>query len=113
MAAFHLHITTPEGNNWDGDVLSVSAQGTEGSFGVLANHAPMIAALKPGVLKVRGEAETRYYAAGEGVLEVRLDKWVVLLTDYAEPFDTAEEARGRAQELQRTLNAVRAQKSPH
>jgi F-type H+-transporting ATPase subunit epsilon len=103
MAAFHLHITTPEGNNWDGDVVAVSAEGVEGSFGVLSNHAPMIAALKPGVLKVRGEEETYYFAAGPGVLEVRLDKWVVVLADYAEPFDTAEEARVKAKELQHQL----------
>ncbi|MDF7798685.1 ATP synthase F1 subunit epsilon [Pontiellaceae bacterium B1224] len=100
MAAFHLHITTPEGNNWDGDAVSVKANGAEGSFGVMANHAPMIAALKPGVLVVRGEDETRFYAAGEGVLEVRTDKWVVVLTDYAEPFQTLEEAKVKAKELQ-------------
>lgn len=100
MPAFHLQITTPEGNNWDGDVVAVTAGGVEGSFGVLANHAPMIAALKPGVLKVRGEEETHYYAAGEGVLEVRVDKWVVVLVDYAEPFDTQEEAKVKAKELQ-------------
>jgi F-type H+-transporting ATPase subunit epsilon len=101
MASFHLHITTPEGNNWDGDAVSVKAAGTEGSFGVLANHAPMIAALKPGILTVRGEDETiRYYATGEGVLEVRTDKMVVVLADYAEPFDTLEEAKLKTKELQ-------------
>jgi F-type H+-transporting ATPase subunit epsilon len=99
MAAFHLQITTPEGNNWDGDVVSVSAEGVEGSFGILANHAPMIAALKPGVLKVRGEENTHYYAAGEGVLEVRIDKWVVILVDYAESCSTQAEAKAKAKEL--------------
>lgn len=101
MATFHLHITTPEGNNWDGDVVAVSADGVEGSFGIMSNHAPMIAALKSGVLKVRGEEETHYYAAGEGVLEVRTDKMVVILTDYAESFPTLEEAKVKAKELQR------------
>ncbi len=100
MAAFHLHITTPEGNNWDGDVLGISAQGAEGSFGILSSHAPMIAALKPGVLKVRGEEEAHFYAAGEGVLEVRVDKRVVILLDYAEACDTLEEAQVKAKELQ-------------
>jgi F-type H+-transporting ATPase subunit epsilon len=103
MSAFHLHITTPEGNNWDGDAVSVNAWGVEGSFGVLSNHAPMIAALKPGVLTVRGEDETRYYAAGEGVLEVRIDKGVVILVDYAEAFDTLDEAKVKAKELQHQL----------
>lgn len=103
MAVFHLHITTPEGNNWDGDVESIVASGAEGSIGVMTNHAPMIAALQPGVLKVRGEDTTRYYAAGPGVLEVRLDKLVVILTDYAESFDTQKEAKSKVTELQHLL----------
>ncbi len=93
MAVFHLHITTPEGNVWDDDAEAVSACGVEGSFSVLASHAPMIAALKPGVLTVRGEDKALYYAAGEGVLEVRVDKQVVLLIDYAEPYPTEAEAK--------------------
>jgi F-type H+-transporting ATPase subunit epsilon len=102
MSLFHLHITTPEGNNWDGDVVSVTAVGPQGSFGVLANHAPMIAAVKPGVLKVRGEEDTRYYAAGEGVLEVRVDKMVVILLEYAELLPSAEEAKRKVSELQKS-----------
>jgi len=95
MPVFHLHITTPEGNVWDDDAESVVAYGSEGSFGVLANHAPMIAGLQPGVLKVQAGDQTRYYAAGDGILEVRVDKQVVLLVDYAEPFDTEAEAKQR------------------
>ena len=101
--SFHLHITTPEGNNWDGDAVSVNAWGPEVAFGILANHAPMIAALTPGVISVRGEDESRYYASGEGVLEVRVDKWVVILVDYAESFNTLEEAKLKAKELQHQL----------
>lgn len=99
MSMFHLHITTPEGRNWDGDAVSIVAQGPQGYFGVMANHAPMIAALAPGVLKVEGPEKTNYYAAGDGVLEVRLDKTVVILVDYAEPFESDEEAKAKAKEL--------------
>lgn len=100
MSTYHLHITTPEGNNWDGNAEALSACGSEGSLGILSNHAPMIAALVPGVLMVRGEKGTRYYAAGAGVLEVRIDKMVVILADYAEPFESEEEAINRVQALQ-------------
>ncbi len=93
MPQFHLHITTPEGNIWDDDADAIVAYGSEGHIGVLANHAPMIAALQPGVLKVQAGDKTQYYAAGDGVLEVRIDKEVVLLVDYAEPYPTAGEAR--------------------
>lgn len=93
MSLFHLHVTTPEGNIWDADAEAVTASGYDGSFGVLANHAPLITALKPGLLKVRVHDNTRYYAAGEGILEVRIDKEVVLLLDYAEPYPTEEDAK--------------------
>jgi len=99
MPSFHLHVTTPEGNVWDADAEAVTVCGVEGSMGILANHAPMITALKPGVLKVRAGDRTQYYAAGDGVLEVRIDKWVVLLVDYAEPYPTEAEAKKHLQSL--------------
>ena len=64
---------------------------------MLANHAPMIAALQPGVLKVRAGDTTQYYAAGDGILEVRVDKQVVLLLDYAEPYPSEAEAKAHLQ----------------
>ena len=103
MSMFNLHITTPEGDNWDGDAVSVVAQGIEGYFGVMNNHAPMIAALSPGLLKVRGPEKNHYYAAGDGVLEVRLDGKVVILADYAERFDSKDEAILKAKELHEHL----------
>jgi hypothetical protein len=48
MADFSLTIVTPEGNVFDGQVEYVSAMGIVGSLGILANHAPMICALKAG-----------------------------------------------------------------
>ena len=93
MPVFNLHITTPEGNAWDDDAEAISAFAIEGSLTVLANHAPMITVLKSGVLKVRAPDQTQFFAAGEGVLEVRVDKKVVLLVDYAEPYPSEEEAK--------------------
>ena len=51
MAAnFQLRIVTPEKILYSGDVVSLQAPGSEGSFGVLASHAPMVVALKTGSL---------------------------------------------------------------
>ena len=98
MADFSLTIVTPEGRVFEGEAESVSAVGVVGSLGVLANHAPMICALKDGAVTVHGN-ETLHYAASGGTLEVRPDKAVVLLLDYAHPCDSAEEASRKAQEL--------------
>ena len=103
MAVFSLQIISPEGDIWTGEAEAIKALGVEGSFGVLANHAPMIAALVPGAVSVRGPEETKFYAVGEGILEVRVDKRVIMLVDYAESFATPEEAKVKAKELQHML----------
>ena len=99
MANFSLQIISPEGNLFEGTADAVYATGVEGEFGVLANHVPMIAALRPGRLGVLDPGSVQNYAAREGTLEVRLDGRVVLLVDYAEPFDSEAEARSKAKEL--------------
>ncbi len=99
MSLFSLQMISPEGSIWEGEAEAVTVCGIQGSLGVWANHAPMIAALIPGTLEVRFAEESKYFAAGEGILEVRPDKRMVILIDYAESFDTKEEARLKAKEL--------------
>ncbi len=41
-----LEIITPDKKVYSGDVEAVKLPGAEGSFGVLKNHAPLIATLK-------------------------------------------------------------------
>jgi len=54
MAAhFHLSILTPEQSVFEGEVEYVEAPGSEGYFGVLANHAALVTGLAEGTLKVR------------------------------------------------------------
>ena len=93
MSVFPLQIISPEGSVWEGDTEAVTVCGIEGSMGIWANHAPMITVLIPGVIKVRTPDEKKFFAGGDGVLEVRIDKQVVLLVDYAEPYPTEEEAK--------------------
>lgn len=44
-----LTMTTPEKEFYSGDILSLNTQSDTGVFGILANHVPMIAQLKPTV----------------------------------------------------------------
>ena len=44
-----LIMLTPEKEFYSGDILSLNSQSDEGVFGILANHVPMIAQLKPTV----------------------------------------------------------------
>ncbi len=81
-----LELLTPEGKIFSGEVYGVQMPGVTGSFEVLQNHAPMIAALQQGKLKVlqdklHGGTET-YYSIQGGFAEV-LDNKVTVLAEGA------------------------------
>ena len=48
MATFHFDLVSPEQLVFSGEVEHVVVPGTEGEFGVLAGHAPLIAMLRAG-----------------------------------------------------------------
>jgi F-type H+-transporting ATPase subunit epsilon len=87
---------------FQGDVDIVVLPGTDGEFGVLPHHAPVLTTLKYGVIKVRhGDKEELFTVAG-GVVEVQPDI-VTVLADAAENVQEidvarAESARKRAEE---------------
>ena len=81
-----INILTPDGKIFSGDVYGVQMPGVTGSFEVLQNHAPMIAALKDGTLKIlreklNGGPESFYNIQG-GFVEV-LDNKVTVLVEGA------------------------------
>ena len=49
-----LEIVSPEKTLFTGDVSSVQLPGSEGSFQILNNHAPIVSTLKKGEIKLRG-----------------------------------------------------------
>jgi len=65
-----LSLTTPRGALVDTDVEEVTAPGTEGEFGVLPGHVPLMAALKPGVLSYKAKDHVGVVAIGQGFLQV-------------------------------------------
>jgi F-type H+-transporting ATPase subunit epsilon len=55
MATFHFDLVAPEKLLFAGDVTQVDLPGSEGDLGVLAGHAPLVTALRPGIITVYGE----------------------------------------------------------
>ena len=53
MKTFRLRIVSPDQVVYDGDVEFVQFMGMDGSYGILANHAPLMTATRPGPLRVR------------------------------------------------------------
>ncbi len=74
-----LDIVSPDKNIYNGEATAVSFPGTEGSFGVLNDHAPMIATLQKGTIKITKEGNTEeLIEVNGGVVEVLKNKVIVL-----------------------------------
>jgi F-type H+-transporting ATPase subunit epsilon len=109
---FTLEVVTPERVLFSSDqVVSVTAPGWEGSFGVMALHAPMVVALRTGVITVKlanGE-EVRIATTG-GFFEVA-DNRAVILCDVAEVDREIDVERAR-RALQRAIERLRNFQDP-
>jgi F-type H+-transporting ATPase subunit epsilon len=81
MATFHFELTSPESLVFSGEVEHVVVPGSEGEFGVLAHHAPLIALLRPGILKIIGPGEQQFVVRG-GFAEVN-PGGLTVLADFA------------------------------
>lgn len=76
---FQLSVLTPEKSVFEGAVEYVEAPGTEGYFGVLANHAALVSGLASGTLKVRDAAgELKTWQVSGGFFEVSHNRATVL-----------------------------------
>ena len=90
MATFHFELASPEQLVFAGEVEHVVVPGSEGEFGVLADHAPLVAMLRPGVLSILGPNERRFVVRG-GFAEVN-PQGLTVLADYAVPADDVDQA---------------------
>jgi F-type H+-transporting ATPase subunit epsilon len=75
----NLEIITPEKTIFNGEVKLVQLPGLSGSFEILANHAPMIASLKKGKIKVvENDKSTRFIEINGGTLKVQDNRILIL-----------------------------------
>ncbi len=120
MAGLMLEIITPSKVAFKGEINSVTIPGTEGSFQVLKNHAPLMSTFEIGAIKIvlPGQAE-KYYSTGGGTVEV-LDNHVLVLADSLEAVEEidvnrAANARERAEDRlahkTSTLDVERAERA--
>lgn len=74
-----LEIITPDKKLYSGDVDAVKLPGADGSFGVLKNHAPIIATLQKGIVKITDtKKQVSSVEINGGVVEVLNNKIIVL-----------------------------------
>jgi F-type H+-transporting ATPase subunit epsilon len=79
-----LEIVTPERRLVDVEADSVTVPTVRGEIGLLKSHAPMISAIKPGILAYTIKGERERFVVSGGFVEVSSDK-VSVLADIAEP----------------------------
>ena len=91
----YLEIVSPERTLFNGDVESVLVPGTDGSFQMLDNHAPIVSTVIKGTVKILGEisvskdlsdvfsnvsSNETHLSISSGVVEMKENK-IIILTD--------------------------------
>lgn len=131
MAVFSFELVSPTRLVFSGEADQVDVPGAEGDFGVFANHAPLIAALRPGILTIRSGGNAARFYVRDGFAEVNPAGLTVIaefalpagdvtvellqkdIAEAEERFNGAKDgpARDRAQERIAQLRQVAAQLS--
>ena len=90
----YLEIVSPEKTLFNGDVDSVLVPGTDGSFQMLNNNAPIVSTLISGTVKILGEisdstqlaevfskvnSKETHLNIGSGVVEMNENKVIILI----------------------------------
>lgn len=101
---FDLSVVTPEGAAYEGEAEMLIVPGDAGEIGVLARHAPLVAMLRAGEIRVRAGGGWQTFAAGPGYFKVQQDRALVLVDDAvrAEDIDV-EQARREVEEARSLL----------
>jgi F-type H+-transporting ATPase subunit epsilon len=114
---FRLEVITPERRVIGEEAEFLVVPAWSGEMGILKNHAPMVAALKIGVLRFTVNGQSRHAAISGGLLEITENK-VIVLADTAEigkqiNLERARAAKERAEsrlmDRLEEINILRAQ----
>ena len=107
MATFHFDLVSPEKLAFSGEVDQVDVPGVEGDFGVLSGHAPVVAAVRPGILTITADGRHQKIIVLGGLAEVS-DNRLTVLADVAT--STADIDRAQFAETIAEMEAKLAEK---
>jgi F-type H+-transporting ATPase subunit epsilon len=91
MATFQFDLVSPERLLFSGEVDQVDVPGSEGDFGVFANHAPLVAIVRPGILTIFREGKEEKVVVLGGFAEVG-PTGLTVLADVAETVEDMDRA---------------------
>jgi F-type H+-transporting ATPase subunit epsilon len=105
-----VSLVTPEGAAYDGEAEMVIVPGAAGEIGVLARHAPLVALLKAGSVRIYESVdpeEMREYAVGPGFFKVERDRAIALVDDAIRARDIdPDRAQRQLDEARAELEAI-------
>ena len=104
MATFEVSLVCPEALVFVGDADQVDLPGAEGDLGVLAGHAPIVTALRPGIVRVIADGRNEKFVVLGGVAEFS-DSRLNVLADSASPIDEFDvgELKAKIEDMERTV----------
>lgn len=99
---FKLRIITPDRVFYEGEAEMVEFNTTEGEIGIYKKHIPMTVIVKPGILTISEESETKTAALHAGFAEILPDQVTIMAEIIEWPVEIdqnrAEQAKERAEE---------------
>ena len=99
---FKLRIITPDRVFYEGEAEMVEFNTTEGEIAIYKKHIPMTVIIKPGILTITEESETKTAALHAGFAEILPDQVTIMAEIIEWPVeidqDRAEQAKERAEE---------------
>jgi F-type H+-transporting ATPase subunit epsilon len=100
-----VRVLTPEGEVFTGEVQQLSTRTAVGEIGILANHVPVLARLRPTELRLHmPDGEVRRWAQAEGWLQVFANRATVLVGEAIPPENLdAGELRARIEDADARL----------
>lgn len=78
MPTFRFSLVAPERELFTGEVDQVDAPGTEGDFGVLAGHEPLMTTLRAGEVVVTAAGRKRVFSVDGGFADITPDTFTLL-----------------------------------
>jgi len=114
-AVFHLIILAPEKPFYQGQCQSLRVPTTDGEYGILAHHSDIIAAIVPGILRLRPPSGGEQVAAvSSGLLKVEGNEVLILVDTIERPEEIdANRARRELDEAREAILQKRSIQSYH
>lgn len=110
-STFMIEIITPERKFFQREVQCVVVPAPDGELGILKGHAPMVAAISTGLIKIKQDDKWIEAFTSEGFLEVRQDETIILSQEVEWPDEIdlkrAQAEKQRAEEKLRQAESMR------